>query len=71
LLALFLGHAEWKWFAIGTTLGVASCLAVSAFMSPQLLWLGSGAIAQAYLVVNALLCFGLAYLVTRGEGKAA
>src|SRR6478672_3693476 len=71
LLALFLGHAEWKWFAIGTTLGVASCLAVSAFLSPQLLWLGSGAIAQAYLVVNALLCFGLAYLVTRGEGKAA
>jgi serine protease len=71
LLALFLGHAEWKWFAIGTTLGVASCLAVSAFMSPQLLWLGSGTIAQAYLVVNALLCFGLAYLVTRGEGKAA
>jgi serine protease len=52
-------------------LGVASCLAVSAWMSPHHLWLGTGAIAQAYLVVNALLCFGLAYLVTRGEGKAA
>ncbi len=69
LLALFLGHSQWKWFAIGTTLGVASCLAVSAVMSPQLLWLGSGAIARLFLIGNALLCFGLAYLATRGEQK--
>jgi serine protease len=69
LLALFLGHSQWKWFAIGATLGVASCLAVSAVMSPQLLWLGSGAIARLFLISNALLCFGLAYLATRGEQK--
>jgi serine protease len=71
LVALFLGHSQWKWFAIGTTLGVASCLAVSAIMSPSLLWLGSGASARIFLVVNALLCFGLAYLARQGEKKLA
>jgi serine protease len=70
LLALFLGHPQWKWFAIGTTLGVASCLAVSAVVSGGVLWLGTGAIARIFLVVNALLCIGLAYLA-RGEKRIA
>src|SRR6476646_6039959 len=30
LLALLLGHKQWKWFAIGSTIGVSVCLAVSA-----------------------------------------
>jgi serine protease len=71
LLALFLGHSKWKWFAIGTSLGVASCLAVSAVMSPAVLWLGTGAIARAFLIVNALLCFGLAYLASQDEKRFA
>lgn len=62
LVALLLSHPQWKWVAIGCCLGVAACLAVNAIGSPQVLWLGSGAIARSYLLVNALLCFGLAKL---------
>jgi len=71
LVALLLGHRDWKWVAIGSALGVASCLAVSAVMSPNLIWLGSGMVSRVFLVANALLCFGLAYLASKGEGKTA
>jgi serine protease len=71
LVALLLGHKQWKWVAIGSALGVASCLAVSAVMSPSLLWLGSGIVARVFLVANALLCFGLAYLASKGEMQTA
>ncbi|MFB2895953.1 S8 family peptidase [Aerosakkonemataceae cyanobacterium BLCC-F50] len=67
LVALFLGHPSWKWFAIGSSLGVASCLAVSAVVDPGLLWLGDGAIARTFLIINALLCFGLARLAMKDE----
>ncbi|MBD2091972.1 peptidase S8 [Microcoleus sp. FACHB-1515] len=67
LVALLLGHSQWRWFAVGSTLGVAACLAVSAMVAPSVLWLGSGAIAQTFLLVNALLCFGLAYLAAKAE----
>lgn len=71
LIALLLGHHRWKWFAIGTALGVASCLAVSAIVSPAVWGLGSGAISRVFLFVNALLCYGLARLATKGEAQAA
>jgi serine protease len=71
LVTLFLGHGKWKWMAIGSALGVASCLAVSAVMSPALMWLGSGIVARVFLVANALLCFGLAYLASKGETQTA
>jgi serine protease len=71
LVALLLGHKSWKWMAIGSALGVASCLAISAFVSPSLMWLGHGVVAQGYLVINALLCFGLAYLAAKGEEQTA
>jgi serine protease len=61
-VALLLGHVWWKWFAVGSALGVAACLAVSAIAAPEMLWLGSGAIARLFLGINALLCFGLAAL---------
>ncbi len=67
LIALLLGHPSWKWFAIGSSLGVASCLIVSAVVSPAVWGLGSGAIARLFLVTNALLCYGLASLATKGE----
>ncbi|NEP00605.1 MAG: peptidase S8 [Symploca sp. SIO2E9] len=69
LIVLLLGHSKWKWLAIGSALGVASCLAVSAVASPSLLWLGSGIFARGFLLTNALLCFGLAYLASKGEGQ--
>ncbi len=71
LVVLFLGNPQWKWVAIGSAIGIASCLAVSAVISPHLLWLGSGMAARLFLATNALLCFGLAYLASKGEGKFA
>ncbi len=71
LVALLLGHKQWKWVAIGSALGVASCLAVSAVVSPSVMWLGSGVLARLFLVANALLCFGLAYLASKGEDQPA
>jgi serine protease len=71
LIALLLGHKQWKWLAIGTALGVASCLAVSAVVSPAVWGLGAGVLARGFLIANALLCFGLAYLASKGEEQTA
>lgn len=71
LIALLLGHPQLKWFAIGSTLGVASCLAVSAIVSPAVWGLGSGNLARLFLIANALLCYGLARLASKGEEKTA
>ncbi|GAB4385868.1 MAG: S8 family serine peptidase [Elainellaceae cyanobacterium] len=65
LVALLLGHRSWKWFAIGSTLGVASCLAISAAIDPGMIWLGTGLVARSFLGVNALLCLGLGYLAAK------
>ncbi|NJR51197.1 MAG: S8 family serine peptidase [Leptolyngbyaceae cyanobacterium CSU_1_3] len=69
LVVLLLGHAQGKWFAIGSTLGVSACLAVSAAIDPQMLWLGDGTIARLFLIVNALLCFGLARLASKSQER--
>lgn len=71
LVALLLGNPKWKWFAIGSGLGVASCLLVSAVMMPNVMWLGQGIWARGFLVINALLCLGLSRLAMQGEGKTA
>ena len=55
LIALLLSHSTLKWFAVGTALGVAACLGVSAVVSPAVWGLGAGA-ARLFLTVNALLC---------------
>lgn len=67
LMALLLGNPTWKWFAIGSSLGVASCLAVSAISDPLVWGLGNSALSQIFLVANALLCFGLARLALKNE----
>lgn len=71
LTALLLGNPTFKWFAIGSSIGVAACLGVSAISSPHLWLLGSGAIARTYLLVNAILCLGLAYLGSVDQNKGA
>lgn len=71
LVVLLLGHPQWKWLAIGTTIGVASCLAVSAVVSPAVWGLGAGVGARIFLIVNALLCYGLARLAVKTEGATA
>jgi serine protease len=70
LIALLSGDKSWKQFAIGATIGVAACLAISAFVAPAVWGMGDGAIARGFLMINALLCFGLAKLASTGEEKA-
>ena len=67
LIALLLGQERWKWFAIGASLGVAACLAISAIADPGMMWLGQSVTARLFLAANALLCFGLAYLATKAK----
>lgn len=71
LIALLLGNPSWKKFAVGTALGVASCLLVSAVVTPDLWLLGQGAIARLFLISNALLCYGIAWLAMKDEGQTA
>jgi serine protease len=67
LLLLLLGHPQWKWFAIGSTIGTSVCLATSAVLAPQMMWIGEGIPAITFLSVNSLLCFGCAYLSIKSE----
>jgi serine protease len=74
LIPLLLMVACWslpqgKWFAVGTSLGVSACLLVSAVISPEMWLLGDGEIARIFLVVNGLLCFGLARFAARGDSQ--
>ncbi|MCC5638383.1 S8 family peptidase [Nostoc sp. CHAB 5844] len=71
LIALLLGHPTGKWFAVGCTLGVAACLTVSAIYNPAVWGLGSGYVARAFLIANALLCYGLARLAVNNERQVA
>jgi serine protease len=71
LIALLLGHDRWKWFAMGSTIGVTACLLVSAAINPATLWLGQGILARGFLLANALLCFGLVQLSLKSATEAA
>ncbi|MBW4622867.1 MAG: S8 family peptidase [Cyanosarcina radialis HA8281-LM2] len=71
LVVLLLGHPTWKWFAIGSALGVASCLAVSAVLSPAVWGLGDGTWARLFLIANALLCYGIARLAAKPSEQIA
>ncbi|MBW4686184.1 MAG: S8 family serine peptidase [Komarekiella atlantica HA4396-MV6] len=71
LMALLLGNPSWKWFAIGSTLGIAACLTVSAVYDPAVWGLGSGNLARVFLIVNALLCYALARLALKNNGEPA
>ncbi|MFN6559691.1 MAG: S8 family peptidase [Nostoc sp. ChiSLP01] len=71
LMALLLGHPSWKWFAIGSTLGVAACLTVSAIYDPAVWGFGNVSLARLFLIANAILCYGLARLALQNEEKAA
>jgi serine protease len=65
LIALLLSHPRWKWFAVGSAFGVAAFLAISAISDPATLWLGSGIFARSFLIINALMCFGLGSLAAK------
>jgi serine protease len=40
-------------------------------VSPAVWGLGSDVLARLFLVANALLCYGLAHLASKGEGQTA
>lgn len=65
LLALFLSHQQLKWVAIGCTLGVASCLMITAFINPSVWGLGYGVVSQVFLLINGSICFYLASLASK------
>ncbi|MEL6496307.1 MAG: S8 family peptidase [Cyanobacteria bacterium J06623_7] len=71
ILTALLLNSGLKWFAIGSSIGVAACLGVSAFTDPGIWLLGSGAIARTYLIINASLCIGLAYLSSQKDSQTA
>jgi serine protease len=71
LIVLLLGHPNWKWFAIGSSLGIAACLTVSAIYDPAVWGLGDGNLARIFLIVNALLCYGLVRLALKDEKQTA
>ncbi|MDY6899606.1 MAG: S8 family peptidase [Cyanobacteriota bacterium] len=71
LMALLLGHSKWKWFAIGSSLGVAACLAVSSVTDPAVWGLGNGMLARGFLMANAILCFMLARFTVKNDEQAA
>jgi serine protease len=64
LMVLLLGHRRWCWAVIGLCLGVASHLLLSGSLFYEgVLWLGSSAwLGRSFLLLNGLLCLGLAYL---------
>ena len=69
LIALLLGHPSWKLFAIGSSLGFAAFLTCSAIYDPAVWGLGSGNLARSFLMINALLCYGLARLALKTENQ--
>lgn len=71
LMTLLLGNFQGKWFTIGISLGVASCLIGYAIIHPMVWGISSLVWARIFLVVNALLCIGLVLLVGKGERRTA
>ncbi len=71
LIILLIGSPSLKWFAIGSSIGVAACLGITAFTEPNLWLFGTGAMAQGYLLINSFLCLGLAYLASQKEAATS
>ncbi len=71
LMALLLGNPSGRLFSIGISLGMASCLAVSAVLLPEMVWIESGAIARIFLMTNAALCLGIGYLSAKTGAESA
>ncbi|NJL09470.1 MAG: S8 family serine peptidase, partial [Calothrix sp. SM1_7_51] len=70
LFALLLGHPVYSWFAVGSSLGIAACLGVSAVFDPAVWGLPAG-FDRLFLLANAILCFGLARLAVKRNDQLA
>jgi serine protease len=71
LVALLLGHPKWKWFAIGSSIGIAACLGVSSITDPAVWGLGTSILSRLFLGFNALMCMVLAHFIVTNEQKTA
>lgn len=67
LIVLLLGHPSLKWFALGTSLGVASCLIIHGIFEPIVWGMSNEIIARSFLMFNALICVGIAYIAVKGK----
>lgn len=65
LIILFLQHPQMKWVAVGSSIGVATSLTFTAFMNPWVWGFGYGLPSQIYLLINAVICFGLAAIASK------
>jgi serine protease len=70
LLVLLWSNVTGRRFAIGLTIGTASCLAVNAVVDPQVWMLGNGVFSQIFLATNALLCFVLGRFALKAEARS-
>jgi serine protease len=69
LLILLWGNHSGKKFVIGLSLGMAVNLGIDAIHSPAMWLLGEGILSRGFLIINSLLCFGLAYLAMKSQAK--
>ena len=69
LVGFLLSVPRANWFAIGATVGTAGFLASNAIGGNAVWGLGAGLIARLFLVLNCLLCLGLAHLALRSVLK--
>lgn len=67
LIVLFLGSNQWKWFALGSSIGVASCLIFYSICTPTIWGISDEFLARGYLIVNALICLAIAYLASKSN----
>jgi serine protease len=70
LVALLLGHPKWKWFAIGSSIGIAACLGISSITDPAVWGLGTSILSRLFLGINALMCMAFAHFIVSNEQKA-
>ncbi len=67
LMALLLGSSIGKSFATGASIGVAAFLSFNAIFYTAVWGLDNPLMARSFLIVNALLCIGLAALANKDE----
>ncbi len=69
LIALLLSHTKWKWFSIGSAIGVTASLAMSTIFFPGLLWISNPFLARGYLAINTVICFIVARLAAKSAAS--
>ncbi|MBE7381516.1 MAG: S8 family serine peptidase [Leptolyngbya sp. SIO1E4] len=56
LMTLLVSHRSLKWVSLGIAIGMTAFMVVATFGAPSILWIGTGRVAQIYLLANAVIC---------------